>query len=95
MSRLSLIVAVLCLTTACATGGDQRTDGIAEAEAKAIALYNATAKPEDQIVCKREKRTASSMRKKICRTKWQIEEQLKNSREAMDRFNRQDALKGY
>jgi hypothetical protein len=95
MARMSLIIAVFCLSTACATGGKERTGGTAEAEARVIALHNGTAKPEHQIVCKRERMVGSSMRRNVCRTKGQIEDQLKNSRDAMDRFNRQDALKGY
>jgi len=95
MIRLLLIVVVYGFVVACVTGGDHSSGEARELEDKAIALHNATAKPEDQIICTREAITGTSMKRRICRTAWQIEQQLKNSRDAIEIINQQRSRKGY
>ena len=94
MIRLSLALGVLGIITACASG-DQNTGGSSMSEAEAIALYNASVKWEDQIVCEKQRVTGTSIRKKVCLTRSQIEDQLNNSRDAMDIINREHGYKRY
>lgn len=94
MNRLSLIAIAFVSLVACATGG-QGTGDADMSEAEAIALYNATAKWEDQIVCKKTRITGTSIKRNVCRTRSEIEDELQNSRDAMDIINREQGYKRY
>ncbi len=94
MIRLSLALGMFGILTACATG-DQNTGGSSMSDAEAIALYNTTVKWEDQIVCEKQRVTGTSIRQKVCLTRSQKEDQLNNSRDAMDIINREQGYKRY
>jgi hypothetical protein len=94
MTRLSLILVVLGLIAACATDGSQQAGKKVQLSDKNIAAHNATANPEEQIVCRREQVHGSNLRKKVCRTQAQIDAELENSREAMDRLHRTQKVPG-
>jgi len=94
MKRLSIILIVLGLIAACATNGNQPSGEKAELNDDNIATHNATANPEEQVICTRERVKGSNLRKKVCRTQAQIDADLESSRETMDRLRRTDNVPG-
>lgn len=92
---LTLIGFLVCLSSACASTRGQAAPAAAGAEGQPIkappaVVKAAAAKGEpdpNQVICTFERETGSNIPEKICRTRWQIEQERRQAADYVDHPN--------
>lgn len=97
MKHAGMLLAMAMLVTGCASSGTE-TKSTAAATAKPtfteeekanmtqeekVAIHNATAEEEDQVICRREGITGSHKKRTVCRTVKQIQQDQDDARDSM------------